>query len=145
VRATYRGHRDWGLANFVSRVFHVRDLFVHVVNDFKVFRFLRLTQTLQVGWLRRLFLCRQQVFGSFSLFEGRARRGRHRLGLRVVQDVGGLLAWDFQSLVRGGTLPRAPSSAHSALLGGALCRLLKNLGHFYALYNLNLLTLLPIK
>ena len=61
-RATYRSHQDGSLVNLMPRVFQVRNLLVHAINDFEVSLLLTLVQALQIGWLG--LSLRQEVLGT---------------------------------------------------------------------------------
>lgn len=67
--STYFGHQNWCLANLKSRIFKVRYLFVHVIDNLKVLCLFWLTQTLKIGWFWGLFLSREEIFGDFQIID----------------------------------------------------------------------------
>lgn len=63
---TYRCHSYRSFRYFVPRVFHVCDLLVHIVDNFEVFGFFRLAETLQVSRFRSFLFGGEKILRGFS-------------------------------------------------------------------------------
>ena len=132
---TYSGHGDRGLADLISRVFHVGNFLVHVVDNLEILCLFGLAQTLEVGWLSCLLLGSEQVLRRFSSFEWSIGcRGDGLALFGLLEGVGGGLTLDLDSLGGGGS---------SGFVGGGFVTIevvgyrLNSVGHFTVPINLN--------